>query len=175
MISFLVKIVLPVIIIIPIAIGFALSLPILILYPWFVRLRLQPQTRQGIAVFIGLISTLIVISLYTRQIISMEYRSTVPASPGWEIRQKYEKEATQEAWLHTIIPPLFQKSCYSGEEIVCQIAEGYRLGIWDWRINPDDLLWLPSLISGITSVMMVRRIFSSITREINSSSIPSTS
>ena len=171
MISFLVEIILPVVIVIPIAIGFILSLPILIIYPLFGRFRLRPQTRAGIAASVGLISTLIVMSLYAWHVISLEYRLPSPASQDWETRQKYEDEAIMEAWHHTIIPPAFQKSCYSGEEIVCQIAEGYPLGIWDGRIDPDDLLWLPGLISGITSAMMVRWILLSIPRQINSASV----
>jgi hypothetical protein len=170
MLSFLVKIVLPVIIVIPMAIGFTLSLLILILYPLFVRLRLQHHTRTGIAMSLGLIATLLVMSLYAWQMISITYKSTFPASPGWEIRQTYEHEAILGAWRSTIIPPPFPRSCSSGEEIVCQLAEQYSLGIWDGRIDAEDLPWLPGLISGITCVMMVRWIFSAIIREINSAS-----
>jgi hypothetical protein len=170
MLSFFIQIILPVVIVIPIAIGFTLSLPILIVYPLFVRFRLQPQTRAGIAVFIGLISMLIVMSVYARLMISIEYKIPSPFSQDSEIQHKYEKEAILEAWRQTIIPPLFQKSCYSGVEIVCQIAERYPLGIWDWQINADDLPWLPGFIAGITSAMMVRWIFRAITREINSAS-----
>jgi hypothetical protein len=174
MFSFLFEIILPAVIIIPIAIGFTLSLPILIIYPLFVRFRLRPQTRAGIAVSVGLISTLIVMSLYAWLLISMEYKFPSPASQDPEIRQTYEKEAILEAWRHSIIPPPFQKSCYSGEAIVCQIAERYPLGIWDWQINSEDSPGLPGMIAGITSAMMVRRIFSSITREINSASVHAT-
>ena len=174
MLSFFLKIILPFVIVIPTAIGFALSLPILIFYPLFVRFRLRPHARQGITLSVGLISMLIVMSLYARLIISIEYKIPSPSSQDSEIKQKYENEAILEAWRHTIIPPPFQKSCSSGEEIVCQIAERYQLGIWDWQINGDDFPWLPGLIAGRTSAMMVRWIFRAITREINSASVHST-
>jgi hypothetical protein len=174
MLSFLLKVVFPIVIVIPIAIGFASSLPILIIYPLFARLRLRPQIRAGIAVTVGLISALIVMGLYTWHMISLEYRFTFPASPGWETRQKYENEAVLEAWLHTVIPPPFQKSCYSGEQNVCQIAEGYSLRIWDARIDSEDLIWLPALISGVTGAIMVRWIFAAMMREIDSASVHST-
>jgi hypothetical protein len=117
---------------------------------------------------------LIVMSLYLWLIISTAYAITIPSSKDWEIRQKYEKEAVLEAWRHAIIPHPLQKSCYSDEQIVCQLAEGLRLGIWDWRIDSDDLPWLSGLIAGITSTITVWSMFSSITQRADSAFVDST-
>ncbi len=119
----------------------------------------------------GFLSLFVVLGLYTWLMISMEYALSIPSSQDWEIKQKYEDQAILEAWRHTMIPPPFQKSCYSTENIVCQIAEGFSLGIWDWRISFDDLFWLSALISGTISAMTVGSMLRSFTRPIDAASV----
>ena len=160
-------IIFPFFIAIPSALGFVFARSIWILYRWFKPFPLRPHTRSGMALSIGLISILLVMSLYTWHWIGLGYADTSP------INFHHGNQVVLEAWRRSIIPPPFQKSCYNAEEIVCQLAESYRLHLWDSQIYADDLPWLAGLIAGITSTITMRSTFRSMTQRANSAPIDS--
>jgi len=155
-------IIFPFFIAIPSALGFVVARSIWVFYRAHGPFQLRPQTLIGMALSIGCISTLLVMSLYAWQMIALEYADTSP------INSDHGNQVVLESWRRSIIPPPFQKSCYSTEEIVCQLAEGYRLHLWDSQIYTDDLPCLGGLIAGITSTITMMSMFRSMTQRANS-------
>ena len=170
--STFILIIVPFFIAIPCTLGFVIARSIWVFYRAYGPLQPRLHTRNGLALSIGLISTLLVMSLYAWQIINLDYAMYGSIAID-ENGQPYRSQVVPEAWRRSIIPPPFQKSCSNPEEIICQLAEEFRLRLWDSEIYTDDIPWLGGLIAGITSTITVRSLFRSMTRRANSASLDS--
>jgi hypothetical protein len=101
---------------------------------------------------IGLISFLIVVMLYAYSIIYFTYQLSIPSSPIATEKQLVQDEVVTEAFQKSIVPPIFQQPCSRKPKLVCELAEGVSLKLWDRNITFDDVPLLAGFVSASINI-----------------------
>lgn len=134
--------------------GIVLSLPIL----------LPPVRRWGrrsvanstwLVCITGLVSWVLVFGLWARCWAMINYAvSTTPiykgqdhvyVPPRLEEKKAYRKALVNEFWLRSLVPPPVRRSCYTSDQIVCELAG-------DSVVPPE--WYLIQIGAGVVSAMM---------------------
>jgi hypothetical protein len=101
---------------------------------------------------IGLISFLIVATLYAYSIIYFSYHLSIPSSPLAAEKQQFQDEVVAEAFQKSIVPLIFQQPCIRKPKLVCELAEGVSLKLWDRNITFDDVPLLAGFVSAFINI-----------------------
>ena len=115
--------------------------------------RSFPNLSLLIVFLTGICSFGLVLLVTTRSIIGLSYVITIPSSPNWEEKQRFQSAAIDEATYRSLIPVYFQKPCTS-VEVVCQLGQQSAFNPWNLRDGMDRMPVISGLVAATVSLLI---------------------
>jgi hypothetical protein len=102
----------------------------------------------------GFCSFILVLLSITRSMIGLSYAITIPSSPNWEEKQRYESAAIAEATYRSLVPMYFQKPCIKIPEVICQLGQQYAIEPWNLRDGIARMPVISGLVASLVSLLI---------------------
>ena len=112
-----------------------------------------PNLSLFIVLLTAICSFLLVLHSTTRSIIGLSYTITIPSSPNWEEKQRFQSAAIDEATYRSLVPVYFQKPC-TGAQIVCRLGQQNAFNPWNLRDWMGRMPVISGLVAAIVSLLI---------------------